>query len=205
MGDEDRAQEGRVRPFFPLGCGWLGGLWADRVSSLGFITYHYVGANTGVSPLADVRSRSRPRSLHVSQTLLRCLDRSVNCGDYSVILGYTRKSWSYWICLTYMHYMRPLAKAFLYDTQKTVYVPAGPENPQMISTDLLMNINWKSCPPSSACSRISRIYYSNFGYGRKIGGISRSVPFSALSCFIQLATLQVHIESYLQALEATQS
>ena len=106
MGDEDRAQEGRVRPFFPLGCGWLGGLWADHVSSLGFITYHYVGANTGVSP--DVRSRSRPRSLHVSQTLLRCLDRSVNCGDYEceVILGYTRKKLE---LLDMLHYMRRLA------------------------------------------------------------------------------------------------
>ena len=43
LGNEDRVQEGRVRPFFPLGCGWLGGLWADRVSSLGFITYHLRG------------------------------------------------------------------------------------------------------------------------------------------------------------------
>jgi hypothetical protein len=56
--------------------------WVDvgLVVLAGFITYHHVGADASVS--ADVQSRLRSRSLHGSQTLLRCLHRNVSCGDH---------------------------------------------------------------------------------------------------------------------------
>jgi hypothetical protein len=60
-------------------------------------------------------------------------------------------------------------------------------------------------PPFSAWLRISSIRYSRFGSGCKIMGFFRSVSFSASLYSTQLATLQVHTESYLKALVVTQS
>jgi hypothetical protein len=74
--------------FFPLDVdGWVD---AGLIVLAGFITYHHVGANTRAS--ADDRSRSTSRSLHGSQTFLRCLHRNVSCGGYEreVILGCTQ-------------------------------------------------------------------------------------------------------------------
>jgi hypothetical protein len=60
-------------------------------------------------------------------------------------------------------------------------------------------------PLFPACLRILSIPYSSFGSGCKTMEFSRLVPFSALLYFIQLATLQVHTESYLKALVVTRS
>ena len=46
----------------------------------GSIIYFHVGANVRIS--VDDRSHSRPRLLHASLRLRRCLHRNVNCGHY---------------------------------------------------------------------------------------------------------------------------
>ncbi len=60
-------------------------------------------------------------------------------------------------------------------------------------------------PPFSVCLSISSIHYSSFRSGCNTMEYSRSVPFSALLYFTQLATSPAHTESYLQALVVTQS
>ena len=56
--------------------------WVDVgiIMLAGFLTYCHAGTNPRAP--ADVRSRSRPRSLHGSLTLLRCLHKNVSYGGY---------------------------------------------------------------------------------------------------------------------------
>jgi hypothetical protein len=101
----------------------------------------------------------------------------------------------------------PFSSSLVQCTLSWTHTPLLVQRPST-TTSLQSTIVRKSCPLhlplSSTCWVISSIHYSDFGYGCKIGEISRSVSFSVLSCFIQFATLQVHIESYLRALEVTQ-
>jgi cytochrome P450 len=80
----ERKKDGSGR-FLPLDVdGWVD---VGLVMLAGSIIYLYVDANVIVS--VDDQSHLRPRSLHASLRLRRCLHRNVNCGHYEHEAAYT--------------------------------------------------------------------------------------------------------------------